>query len=105
LGQPLADWSMNERVWGRTGNKQPGCAPHGIFRSKGEDSWIAIAVTNDEEWQDFCEVIGRSELAQDERYKTSENRYENQDDLTSIIEEWTTQYTHYEATDILQEKG
>lgn len=105
LGQPLADLSMNQRVWGRIGNKHPGMAPHGIFRSKGDDSWIAIAITNDEEWQRFCEVISRPDLMNDERYSTIENRYENQDELTSIIEDWTTQYTHYEATEILQQHG
>lgn len=105
MGQPFADLSMNDRLWGRVGNKQPGFAPHGYYRSKGEDSWVAIAVTNEEQWQSLCELIWDSELVDDERFKTMESRYENQEALKEVIEKWTVKYGHYEASEKLQAAG
>ena len=33
------------------GNLSDRCAPHGAFRCVGDDDWISLAVTNDEEWR------------------------------------------------------
>ncbi|MFP7296465.1 CaiB/BaiF CoA transferase family protein [Neobacillus niacini] len=105
IGQPIADVSMNGRSWGRMGNRQPNMAPHGVYRSKGEDSWIAIAITNDVEWKRFCEVIGNPLLADDERFKTAAARCEYQDELDELVENWTVKLCHREASDILQKNG
>ena len=44
-GATILDWSANERVWRRYGNRSPykPAAPHGAYRCAGEDRWIAIA--------------------------------------------------------------
>ncbi|WP_052404835.1 CaiB/BaiF CoA transferase family protein [Bacillus rubiinfantis] len=105
IGQPIADVSMNGRNWGRMGNRQPGMAPHGIYRCKGEDSWIAISISSDEEWQMFCEVIGKPSLGKDDRFQSLPSRYQHQDEIDQIIDTWTTQYSHYDAAKILQAAG
>lgn len=105
LGQPIADYSMNGRNWGRVGNRQPGMAPHGLYPSKGDNLWVSISITNDEDWQTFCQVIGNSDLALDERFKTTSMRCEYQDQLDEIVEEWTSSLTHYESSEMLQAAG
>lgn len=105
MGQPFADLSMNDRKWGREGNRHPEFAPHGFYRSKGEDSWIAIAITNENEWVSFCKIMDREDLAKDSRFDNMKQRYKNQEELDKIVEEWTAKYAHYEATNILQEVG
>ena len=105
MGQPIADYSMNGRNWGRVGNRHPGMAPHGLFPSKGENSWVSIAVTNEEDWHTFCRVIGQPDLALDERFKTAAARCENEDQLDAIVQEWTSGFTHYESSELLQEAG
>lgn len=105
MGQPLSDVSLNGRNWGRMGNRHLNMAPHGVYRSKGEDSWVAIAVTNDEEWQKFCEVIGNPTLVNDERFRTLAVRCEHQDELDRLVESWTSQFGHYEAAELLQRAG
>ena len=54
-GTALLDAMINKRPSQRTGNRSPNtpAAPHGAYRCVGEDRWIAIAVTNEEEWRAF----------------------------------------------------
>ncbi|GHH96775.1 CaiB/BaiF CoA transferase family protein [Neobacillus kokaensis] len=105
IGQPIADVSMNSRNWGRVGNRQPNMAPHGVYRCKGEDSWVAISIRNDDEWEKFCKVIDSPLLAKDERFQTIVGRCEYQDELDGLIEKWTLQLGHYDAANLLQKAG
>lgn len=105
VGQPIADFSMNGRKWGRMGNRHPHMAPHGVYRSKDSDYWLSLAIRNDEDWQSFREVIGNPEWANDERFRTTKGRLENQNELDKLVEEWTSQYDHHESAEILQSGG
>src|SRR3569623_2080674 len=52
-GTSILDWSANERVWRRYGNRSPykPAAPHGAYRCAGKDRWIAIACFTDADWR------------------------------------------------------
>jgi crotonobetainyl-CoA:carnitine CoA-transferase CaiB-like acyl-CoA transferase len=39
------------------GNRSDRCVPHGVYRCAGEDDWIGIAVTSDEQWHEFCAIV------------------------------------------------
>jgi len=39
------------------GNDSEHYAPHGAFRCAGEDDWLSLAVTGEEEWRRLCNVI------------------------------------------------
>ena len=54
--------------------------------------WVVIAVRTDEEWQAFCQVIGEPEWSQDPKFATFVTRKENEDELDSLIGEWTRDY-------------
>ena len=51
------------------GNRMRGMAPHNCFRCRGDDKWVAVAVTNDEEWTAFCNAMGNPEWTEDERFR------------------------------------
>ena len=40
----------------RRGNREQGVAPQGVYRCFGDDRWLAISVTSDEEWRSLCRV-------------------------------------------------
>ena len=42
----------------RRGSRHAERAPQGCYRCAGEDRWIAISVTGDEEWRALCEEAG-----------------------------------------------
>jgi crotonobetainyl-CoA:carnitine CoA-transferase CaiB-like acyl-CoA transferase len=44
----------------RLGNRSRiGSVPQGVYRCAGLDDWVAIEVTNDDQWGGLCDVIGR----------------------------------------------
>ena len=105
LFEQLIDYTMNGRVQGLQGNRDSVMAPHGCFRCRGDDEWIAIAVSSDEEWRAFCDAVGKPEWTSDERFRDGLNRWKNQDELDRLIQEWTKNHAHYEVTQILQKAG
>ena len=59
IPQPILDYTMNAREWTRVGNRDALKAPHGIYRCRGDDRWLAISVATQAEWQSLCAVAGR----------------------------------------------
>ncbi|MBE0415452.1 MAG: CoA transferase [Dehalococcoidia bacterium] len=105
LPEAIIDYTMNDRVRGRLGNRDDIMAPHGCYRCRGEDKWVAIAVSSEEEWKAFCEVIGNPEWTRDERFRDGLNRWRNQEELDKLIQEWTLNHTPYEIMEMLQKAG
>ena len=103
------DMSANggNAVSSRTGNRLPygGGAPHGAYRCRGADQWVAITVFTDAEWRDFVEVIGSPEWAEEERFATADARERNADALDVLVESWTNQHTAEDVMHILQAAG
>jgi len=74
LGPLLLDHIVNGRIPKRLGNRDPNMAPHGIYPCQGNDCWVAITVTNDDEWTAFCKVIGNPDWVSDEKFSTFQSR-------------------------------
>jgi crotonobetainyl-CoA:carnitine CoA-transferase CaiB-like acyl-CoA transferase len=105
LAPAIMDASINGREQTRIGNRHAWNAPYGIFRCEGDDAWVAVAVESDAQWQALCGVLGRADLASDERFATAEGRKANEDEIDPQIEVWTEQRDHHEAQDLLQAAG
>jgi len=104
-GDALMDYIMNGRVQSRRGNQDRIMAPHNCYRCRGDDKWVSIAVSTEEEWQAFCGAMGNPEWTADERFSDAYSRWKNQEELDRLVGEWTIDYTHYEVTEILQKAG
>ena len=63
------------------------CAPWNAYRTG--DGWIQLCSANDEEWQRVLQVIGRSDVAQDERFKHTAGRVAHALEVDRMVEEWT----------------
>ncbi len=104
-GPYLMDFMMNGKEPERLGNRHPVHAPHGCYPCDGDDNWLTIAVTTDQEWKALCEVMGRPELAEDERFADVTGRLNNQDELDGTIMEWSLFQDQLEAMEALQKAG
>lgn len=62
IAPAFLDWTVNGHAQGAAGNEDGELSPHGIFRAAGEDRWVAIAVSNDDQWEALCRVLGRPDL-------------------------------------------
>lgn len=105
IPQMIIDYTMNDRIQSRMGNRDYSIAPHNCYRCKGEMEWVAIAVATDEEWEAFCRALGYPEWCKDERFADGYLRWKNQEDLDNSVEEWTVNQTAYQVTHILQQAG
>jgi len=105
LGEAIMDYTMNKRVQTSSGNRLPGAAPCGCYRCQGEDRWINITVSSDEEWEGLCRAMGEPQWTKDERFADSLSREKHQDELDKLIEEWTVKQDHYALMYLLQKEG
>ncbi len=104
-GDAVMEYVMNGRVQGRNGNRDRIMAPHNCYRCRGEDKWVSIAVSTDEEWRALCGVAGNPDWAADERFSDAYSRWKNQEELDRLVTEWSIKHTHYEITEKLQAVG
>jgi crotonobetainyl-CoA:carnitine CoA-transferase CaiB-like acyl-CoA transferase len=105
IGEAVLGYALNKKIPPRLGNRHPIYAPHGCYRCKGDDKWVVIAVSTEEEWQALAKVMGRLDWIKDKRFVDHTSRRRNQDELDEMIEAWTRQYTHNEVMHLLQKAG
>jgi benzylsuccinate CoA-transferase BbsF subunit len=104
--EPLfLDSVVNRREPKPEGNRLASAAPHGIYRCQGEDRWCAIAVFTDDEWANFCRVIGSPTWTKDPKFNTLLGRKQNEDELDRRVEEWTSQHTPEKVMSLMQGAG
>lgn len=101
----VLDYTANGRVQSRTGNHVSYASPHAVYRCAGDDRWVAIAVTSEEEWCGFRRALGDPAWATEERFSTLEGRRANEEELDRLIEEWTACRTPEDAMHLLQAHG
>jgi benzylsuccinate CoA-transferase BbsF subunit len=104
-GDAIMDYIMNGRVQERNGNHDRIMAPHNCYRCSGDDKWVSIVVSTDEEWRALCDAAGHPEWAIDERFADGYNRWKNEEVLDEMIGGWTINHTHCEVMEILQAAG
>ena len=103
--EPLMDWFMNGRVWGRQGNDHLSMAPHGHYPCRGDDAWVSIAVEDDRAWTRLVAALGDVPWAREPRFATLAGRRAHLAELDARLAEWTRERTGWEATEILQRAG
>ena len=101
----VLDYAANGREPQRIGNASEYAAPHGVYQCQGDDRWCTIAVFDDAEWETLCREIGKPELADDPRFDTLLNRKKNEEELNSLISEWTADRTPEAVMEQLQAVG
>ncbi len=105
IGEYIGAYAHNGVQPARNGNMHQKHAPHGVYSCRGDDRWLAIAVTCEEQWQALCEVMGAPKLAEDERFCDEGRRKTNEADLDDIISAWTKERDPIAAMNMLQSSG
>ncbi|MCG6905047.1 MAG: CoA transferase [Desulfobacteraceae bacterium] len=84
----LANVGSNYLVSGelpkRYGNAHPNIVPYQPFLTR-DNTYIALAVGNDQQWQKFCQLAGLDDLAHDPRFTTNPERVKNRDTLIPLV--------------------
>src|SRR3954451_1936667 len=84
LGNVGLQYLTDGRVPERSGNRHVVAAPIDLFETATDPLYLAMAT--DRLYADFCRVIGRPDLVDDERFATPSGRSRNRDALKIEIE-------------------
>ncbi|MCP3856545.1 MAG: CoA transferase [Actinomycetia bacterium] len=111
-GAGLLDWSVNGRSRRGPGlpnsirSSSPVMAPHGVFKCRGDDNWVAIACRDHSDWEALRSVLDVDvpELAQ-ERFASLDGRIQHQDDLDARLAEWCESRVRFDIARDLQAVG
>jgi crotonobetainyl-CoA:carnitine CoA-transferase CaiB-like acyl-CoA transferase len=80
-----ARFVMKGEVAPQVGNDHPTSMPTSAYKTK--DGYMNLAGSGDGMWKRVCQVIGRDDLAGDERFRTNEARAANRAALNALINE------------------
>ena len=83
LVNQAANYLLGGLVPERLGNAHPNIVPYQLFETA--DRPIILAAGNDRLFERTCEVVGRPELAADERFATNAARVRNRDALIPLL--------------------
>ncbi|HLS77726.1 MAG TPA: CaiB/BaiF CoA-transferase family protein, partial [Nocardia sp.] len=100
----LPEWALTGYQRERTGSVLPNVAPSNIYPTAGGDL-VLIAANQDTVFTRLTALMGRPELATDERYATHTARGARMGELDDLIADWTTGFDAEDLLDRLHEAG
>ena len=100
----MADYEIGGVVRERSGSVLPGVAPSNVYAA-ADGTEILIAANADAVFARLCEVMGRPELASDDRYATHRARADRLTELDQLIGEWAVTLEGDELLERLNDGG
>ena len=104
-GPSLLDWTVNNNPT-RTAeainsnrSQHIKMSPHGIYPTKGDDEWIAISCRDDADWNELADVIQQTWT---NKYKSLNERFDNQDALDQDLSSWTLNQNKFELQSLIR---
>jgi crotonobetainyl-CoA:carnitine CoA-transferase CaiB-like acyl-CoA transferase len=103
LTSPLSAWTKQIDAPPRTGNQHSGVAiaPYNVYEV--EDGYLAIICIAEHHWNVLTELMGRPELADEERFSSKSRRAEHVEEIDAIVREWLEGRHKDETVELLLE--
>ena len=90
----------------RSGNQLGRTVPGTTFPcAPGGPNDYAYIFVQPQMWMAFLGVLGKSELADDTRFKTPDARWDNKEAMEAIVTDWTKQHTKHEVMKLMGDAG
>jgi len=106
-GTALLQHQLTGEPTSRYGNRMPflDWSPHGAYRCRGDDNWIAISVQSDEQWRALVTELGSPAWALEAKFATARGRKANEDELDRQLGSCLILHDRYELMERLQRRG
>jgi crotonobetainyl-CoA:carnitine CoA-transferase CaiB-like acyl-CoA transferase len=95
----------------RAGNRGPGAAPQNLYRTADVDefgrldSWVAVAVADDDQWAALCQALGAPQWALDPMLSTADGRRVQHDFIDEQLSTWCRERTGDDIVSCLWDAG
>ncbi len=99
---PLIEYQLTGKTFERSGNTDEKFYPHGAFKALGYDSWVAIAVTDQDQWRTLAKIV---DAPVDLMGLDTDERRLRADVIEKLINAWICRIAPEKAMEILQEAG
>ncbi|MDH3621497.1 MAG: CoA transferase [Gammaproteobacteria bacterium] len=99
----IPEYAVSDYIRTRSGSTLPNVAPSNVY--KCSDGEFLVAANQDTVFKRLCDVMGRPELVEDERYSSHTARGANMVELDTLINEWTATKTVNELEQLMAEAG
>ncbi len=109
--EQVIEYSAYGALLERDGNRGPTAAPQNLYRSADIDefgrldSWVAIAVATDEQWQKLCRALGSPYWAIDPELAAETGRRAQQDCIDEHLAAWCENRTRDDIVATLWDAG
>jgi crotonobetainyl-CoA:carnitine CoA-transferase CaiB-like acyl-CoA transferase len=100
--EPILEFEVNHRLLTRQGARSELAAPQGVYPCAGDDSWVAIAVVDDWQWQQLSRHLG---WANDPGLDSESGRRARHDEIDRRISEWCAKRNAADVADELTAVG
>jgi crotonobetainyl-CoA:carnitine CoA-transferase CaiB-like acyl-CoA transferase len=87
------------------GNRDEERSPHDVYRCRGVDDWLAVAVEDDAQFSALAAAIGDPDLAADPRFRDLPARRANEKDLDTLLGAWAADQDAVTAAKGLRDAG
>ena len=83
LANVASNYLISGKLPKRHGNAHANIVPYQSFQAS--DGWFAIAVGNDKQFARLCEMLGKPEIAMDEKFSTNSGRVQNRTEIIPLL--------------------
>ena len=101
----LLEYQITNKLPTPIGNDDVIKSPHGLYKCKGYDEWIAISIQNEVQWESLYNLLGSPKIFENSNCSSSKARLENRVWIDQEINKFTSSLGNYEAMDIFQNHG
>lgn len=104
LANQATNWLVGNYIPQAMGSDHPNIAPYGTIYYTKDQKPIVLAIGNDRQFHDLCNILGQPELSSNEKYKNNINRVRNRQDLHLILCDLISKFTRVLLLDSFLEK-
>lgn len=85
LANQATNWLVGDKIPRRMGSDHPNIVPYGTVFKTADDKEVVLAIGSDRQFQILTDILGKPELADDERFKSNFERVQNRGALKAIL--------------------
>jgi crotonobetainyl-CoA:carnitine CoA-transferase CaiB-like acyl-CoA transferase len=103
--EQVIEFTAYGKLLERDGNRSPGAAPQGLYACRGNERWLALSVTNDEQWRALQTALGHPAWAEEPALARHPGRRAAHDRIDEELRRWAAERELREAIELLTAAG
>lgn len=92
LANQATNWLVGNKIPERMGSEHPNIVPYGKIFYTADGKPLVLAIGSDKQFAELCTVLGKPELATDERFSTNFNRVKHRVECNNAVQEHISKF-------------